>query len=608
MKEKDSIFKKINAILNPFKKLDDFSKKAEKDEIITTGQAIFNNFISNRLAVIGLVCFSILVSTVLIGAAVKPVDFYETELELINTAPGKKILNFPKELNGNDLVKIESGTTFSFALDKKGKLYSWGVNNPKNILGIPEKVQNNKVEDVVAGDAFVIVKLENGEYVGWGENMANQAELPTTVQPMLSGNYGHLFAGKNFAGVVTAGGKAYLWGDQSLGQDIVKKDWQGQIKKAVAGKFNAFYLLKDGTVGISGSGYVVTSTPKELQDGSVKVVDIAINKNNAIAIDDKGKVYTWGNGGNQLLLSENPAFDKKIVQVQAGYNAFALLTEDGEIITLGKNVYGEMESPKSQAKFTKIMGNYFQFYAVDETGKIHAWGLKGFLLGSDELGRDMLTRLFHGGKISLFIGVIAVLIASFIGILTGLISGFVGGWVDMFIQRLGEIISSIPFLPLVMTLSFAIGNKLSVVQRMYLVMVLIGLLSWVGLCRLIRGQILIEREKDFVLAARALGLKETTIIIRHILPSVLNIAIVSITLSYAGTMLTESALSFLGFGVQSPIPSWGNMLTNAQQASVVDLYWWRWIFPAAMIVIAVLSINLVGDGLRDAMDPKANEK
>lgn len=608
MKEKKNVLHKILALLNPFRKLDEWVRKSEKDEIVTTGRAVFNNFITNRLAVIGLVCFSILVSTILIGAALNPVNFYDTELELINTAPGKKMLNFPKTLNGN-VVKIESGTTFSFALDKQGKLHGWGIDTSRNILNIPEKVKNNRVEDFVLGDSFAIVKLENGEYLGWGENMANQSDVPSSVQPLLSGgNYGHLFAGKNFAGVVTAGGKAYLWGDQSLGQDIVKKAWQGQIKKAVAGKFNAMYLLKDGTIGISGSGYVVSALPKQLQDGSVKVVDIAINKNNAIAIDDQGKVYTWGNSGNALLLEENEKIEKKIVQVQAGYNAFMLLTEDGEILSLGKNVYGELDTPKAQVKFTKLMGNYFQFYALDEKGDIHAWGLKGFTLGSDELGRDMLIRLFHGGKISLFIGIIAVLIASFIGVVTGLLSGFLGGWVDMFIQRLGEIISSIPFLPLVMTLSFAIGNKLTIIQRMYLVMVLIGLLSWVGLSRLIRGQIFIEREKDFVLAARALGLKESTIILRHILPSVLNIVIVSITLSYAGTMLTESALSFVGFGVQAPIPSWGNMLTNAQQASVIDLYWWRWIFPAAMIVIAVLSINLVGDGLRDAMDPKSNEK
>ena len=141
-----------------------------------------------------------------------------------------------------------------------------------------------------------------------------------------------------------------------------------------------------------------------------------------------------------------------------------------------------------------------------------------------------------------------------------------------------------------------------------MIMIILGLISWPGLARLIRGQILAEREKDFVLAARALGIKSNVIILRHILPNIINIVIVSMTLSYAGSLLTEAGLSFLGFGVVPPSPSWGNMLNGAQQSSVIQLYWWRWILPAVCVLIAALSVNIVGDGLRDAMDPKANEK
>lgn len=189
-----------------------------------------------------------------------------------------------------------------------------------------------------------------------------------------------------------------------------------------------------------------------------------------------------------------------------------------------------------------------------------------------------------------------------------MISGFKGGWVDNLLMRVAEVFSSIPFMPLVITLSAFLGGDMSSNQKMYLIMVILGCISWPGLARLIRGQILIEREKDFVLAARALGIKEVSIIIRHILPNVLNICIVNITLSYASNMLTESALSFLGFGVQPPMPSWGNMLTGAQKSEVIQLYWWRWILPAVCILIAAFSINLIGDGLRSALDPKANEK
>jgi len=133
-------------------------------------------------------------------------------------------------------------------------------------------------------------------------------------------------------------------------------------------------------------------------------------------------------------------------------------------------------------------------------------------------------------------------------------------------------------------------------------------LNWMSLARLIRAQLLLEREKDFVLAARALGIKQRGIMLRHILPNVFNFVIVSVTLSYASSILMEAALSFLGFGVQEPTPSWGIMLSGSEDSFVIQFYWWRWIIPALFVVAAALSINMVGDALREAMDPRANER
>ncbi|NTW90410.1 MAG: ABC transporter permease, partial [Erysipelotrichaceae bacterium] len=216
--------------------------------------------------------------------------------------------------------------------------------------------------------------------------------------------------------------------------------------------------------------------------------------------------------------------------------------------------------------------------------------------------------LLHVGRVSMTVGAVAVMISTFIGLLIGLISGFYGNWVDNLLMRFAEVISSFPFLPLAITLSSFLQGYLTQTQKLMMIMIILGVISWPGLARLIRGQILAEREKDFVLAARALGIKSNVIILRHILPNIINIVIVSMTLSYAGSLLTEAGLSFLGFGVVPPSPSWGNMLNGAQQSSVIQLYWWRWILPAVCVLIAALSVNIVGDGLRDAMDPKANEK
>jgi len=259
-------------------------------------------------------------------------------------------------------------------------------------------------------------------------------------------------------------------------------------------------------------------------------------------------------------------------------------------------------------KVTSIAANYYQTYAIAEDGTSYGWGQNGYYLGTDDLGRDMLMRLIHGGRVTMTVGAVAVLISTFIGLLVGLVSGFYGGWIDNILMRFTEVINSFPFLPMAITLSSFVGGILSQTERLLLIMVILGVISWTGLARLVRGQILAEREKDFVLAARALGIRSNVIILRHILPNVINVVIVSMTLGYAGSLLTEAGLSFLGFGVIPPSPSWGNMLTGAQDSTVITFYWWRWILPAVAVLIAALTVNIIGDGLRDAMDPKNNEK
>ena len=203
-------------------------------------------------------------------------------------------------------------------------------------------------------------------------------------------------------------------------------------------------------------------------------------------------------------------------------------------------------------------------------------------------------------------GAVAIIISLVIGVTVGLIAGFYGGILDNILMRIAEVVSAFPFMPLAFTLSALIPSEVSQNTRLLMIMVILGVISWPGVARLVRGQILAEREKDFVLAARALGLKETTIILKHILPSVFNLIIVNMTLGYASSLLTEAGLSFLGFGVKAPYPSWGNMLNGVVNSIAIERYWWQWLLPAGMVLLAALSVNLVGDSLRDAMDPRSN--
>lgn len=220
------------------------------------------------------------------------------------------------------------------------------------------------------------------------------------------------------------------------------------------------------------------------------------------------------------------------------------------------------------------------------------------IFGTDELGRDIYTRLLYGGRISLSVGIVAVIIEIFIGVLLGGISGYYGGKVDSIIMRFTDIFMCFPFLIIAITVVAILGPSI------YNVMLVIGLLGWTGIARIVRGQILSLREQEFMEAAEALGLSDARKIIRHLLPNTMASIIVYSTISIASAILTEAALSFLGLGVSPPTPSWGNMLESAKKLYVIKNQWWFWIPPGLAIFITVMSLNILGDGLRDALDPK----
>lgn len=225
-------------------------------------------------------------------------------------------------------------------------------------------------------------------------------------------------------------------------------------------------------------------------------------------------------------------------------------------------------------------------------------------LGTDEQGRDVLMRVFYGGRISIFIGIMTASITVVIGATIGGIAGYYGGMVDNILMRFTEIVSSLPFMPLMISLSFALMWRVTSAQKMYVVMIILAIISWPGLARMVRGQILSLREQDFIVATKALGISNRSKIVRHLLPNTLAYIIVNATLGMAGAILTEAGLSFLGLGVIPPTPTWGNMVQLARDSFIFTNNPWVWIPPGVLIVLTVVSINLLGEGLRDAFDPK----
>ena len=589
----------------------------EEEQVQTPLKTMVNNFLHKRLAMFGLIVFLCIFVFVLVGPKIWVLDLSEQDSTLTNLPPSQSMMAIPDALVKNGVAGVTAGNTYGMGIDQQGELYLWGhtrITERIDIANVPDEVKEANLVRIAAGTDHAVAIDKDGEVYVWGNTRLQQDKFSSDMKKAMrkggeQWDVIQLEASNQFSAIVCSDGNLYLWGNGNMADIKLRSKYEGQIAKVALTDNEYIALLTDGTVAYT--GYKDKNSPFAKIPAALegkKVVDIASTSKSVAAVTEDGEIVVWGNATRGE--AEIPALSAKPVKLDGGRFHYTALLENGEVVSWGNNKYDQITVPASvrEAAIDQIYVSNYQNYAIDTEGKAHTWGLKGFVLGTDSLGRDMLTRIVNGGKVTMTVGAISVIIATIIGIVMGGLAGYFGGQVDILIMRVAEIVGGLPFIPFAMILSAVIGTKLDPTQRMYLIMVVLGVLSWVPTCRLVRAQILAQREMEYVTAAKAMGIKESTIVFRHILPNVFSLLIVSMTLDFATCMLTESTLSYLGFGIPLPTPTWGNLLNGANNSIVIQQYWWQWVFPAAIFGMCTICINLIGDGLRDALDPKALER
>jgi peptide/nickel transport system permease protein len=297
-------------------------------------------------------------------------------------------------------------------------------------------------------------------------------------------------------------------------------------------------------------------------------------------IDPDGNFTFWP-GVNPLRLEQNP------ITLRVNYVADTSIWYPIELLSHGPAY-----------KLWGVLPMDLHFFRISSAAPDQTF----FPLGTDRLGRDVFSRVIHGARLSLSIGLVGVGLALVLGVLFGGLSGYYGGWIDVVVQRVIEFLRSIPRIPLWMGLAAAVPPKWPVEYTYFAITLILSLLGWTGLARVVRGRFLSLREEDFVLAARLSGARERRIIFRHMLPSFASHIIASVTLAIPGTILGETSLSFLGLGLRDPAISWGVLLQDAQNLQSVALSPWL-MLPALPLIVTIMAFNFLGDGLRDAADP-----
>jgi peptide/nickel transport system permease protein len=554
---------------------------ARRIKVMSPGMLVFKRFIRNKLAVVGLAILVVMFVFSFLGPLLSP--FTQTQ---VFKGVGTMVKDYAGAIYNQELrYTTVQGKTFStadraqflLALGKKTETFSSGgtsysyVEEGEDTYRILEL---NPVAEILMGkmqpkNGFVITPEFTEAYQAAIDEGLTIFELGDLTYHIISERKSTMISTDE--DVALAMLNVYDPYSQSDASMVDSYDFKLASTQAIA-EGKTFFFVGDQRFSIrSDEGFttILSSSGEEFAEVSDIIVN-PIDKSIFLNVDFKGVVREAINNRDLEFTYTDESgntVEYTIVRVNMTYNIKR--ETPTELIRMYENPSGEH------------------------------W------LGLDNNGMDLLTRLMYGGRVSLLVGFVVILIEVFIGIIIGGISGFFGGWVDTALMRFVDLFNSIPFYPMVLIFG-SVMDALEVepMVRIFLLMAILGLLGWTGVARIVRGQILSLREQDFMVATEATGIRTSRRIFRHLVPNVMPLLIVQATAGLGGIIITEATLGFLGLGIKYPLASWGSIINVASDAFVMTNYWFMWIPAGMLILLTVLGFNFVGDGLRDAFDPK----
>lgn len=555
-------------------------------KVLSPGMMVFKRFIRNRLAIAGICVLVFMFSFSFIGGVVSPYRQDEVfyKYDKANKEYAGAVVNTEYRYVLAEGAELPATARASFNLAAK----------------------NGQSAFTAAGVSYSVIKVDDGFYrIATGSELGSVTAMGKIAQVKAN-------PGVEISKAVEDAAIAAVKGNQT------SFECEGATYSLTPGKAKSYTL--SGTKDVALASLLAYGSASAEYDALVNSYGFRLASETAMhtgtdSFELDGETYTLDiesetnatvmKGDKQIANVSNVIVSPVVTGITLPMDYKAAVAD---AIAEHKSSFEYVNAKGETEKHTiEVRLNNYVIYTEQVTYLVDMYSApsKAHWLGTDDHGMDVLTRLMYGGRISLMVGFVVVILELLIGVIVGGVSGYFGGWVDTFCMRFVDLFNSIPYYPMMIIAgSLMDAFELNPYVRIFLLMAIMGLMGWTGIARIVRGQILSLREQDFMIATEATGIRVSQRIFKHLVPNVMPLLIVQATMSLGSIILTEATLSFLGLGIKYPLASWGTIINSASNIYVMSNFWFIWIPAGLLMVLTVLGFNFVGDGLRDAFDPK----